>query len=249
MAMSRTCIGGTNYNIKSGRTYIGSTGYDIKKGRTLIGGTGYDIKFTVPLAELAEGTVITIKENGSPVEFFTAKQDYESDLNGFGRVLFVRKNCLDELQQVTSGSSLTSFVFTTLCSNLNKTYLARFSSAVQTAISTTTFISGPRSQTSTKKAVFALSATEMGWVYNRSTDVNQLAYEEGTKLSISDLLIPSEQTQWTRSNAMSYISRYVAVTTSGVFGAVDQTYERAVCPCFTLPATMEVDSNFELIEE
>lgn len=248
MPSSKTLIGGTGYDVKNGRTFIGGTGYDIKKGRTLIGGTGYDIKFTVPLAELAEGTVITIKENGSPVEFFTAKQDYESDLNGFGRVLFVRKKCWDELQTVSSGSSRTSFDHTDLCSNLNKTYLARFSSAVQTAISTTTFTSGRASYTATK-AIFALSATEMGWVYNRSTDVHQLAYEEGTKLSISDLLIPSEQTQWTRSNAMYYTSRYVAVTTSGVFGAVNQTYERAVCPCFTLPATMEVDSNFELIEE
>lgn len=245
MPSSKTFIGGTPYDVKNGRAFIGGTGYDIKKGRTLIGGTGYDIKFTVPLAELAEGIVITIKENGSPVEFFTAKQDYESDLNGFGRVLFVRKNCLDELQQVHSVSGMTSFNYTSLRGNLNKTYLARFSSAVQAAISTTAYIFGSGTITDAS-AIFVPSATEMGLEYNSSA---RLAYVEGTKLSISDLLIPSEQTQWTRSVAINYISRYVAVTTSGTFSAVDQKSELAVCPCFTLPATMEVDSNLELIEE
>ncbi len=247
MPSSKTFIGDTGYDVKNGRTFIGGTGYDIKKGRTLIGGTGYDIKFTVPLAELAEGTVITIKENGSPVEFFTAKQDYESDLNGLGRVLFVRKNCLDELLQMSSWSRM-SFEYTSLCSNLNKTYLARFSSAVQAAISTTTFFSERASYTATK-AIFVLSATEMGYVKSYTTSGAAVTtIVEGTKLSISELLIPSEREQWTRTVSSQDPWR-VAVSTSGGFSAVNPTFELAVCPCFTLPATMEVDSNLELIEE
>ena len=248
MPSSKTFIGGTPYDVKNGRAFIGGTGYDIKKGRALIGGTGYDIKFTVPLAELAEGAVITIKENGSPVEFFTAKQDYERDLNGFGRVLFVRKNCLDELQQASSSSGRVSFEYTSLCSNLNKTYLTRFSSAVQAAISTTTFFSEKAPYTSTK-AIFVLSATEMGYVKSYTTSGVAVTYRvEGTKLNISELLIPSEREQWTRT-ASSQDPWRVAVDTSGGFSAVNQTFELAVCPCFTLPATMEVDSNLELIEE
>ncbi len=246
MPSSKTLIGGTVYDIKGGKTLIGGTGYDIKKGRTLIGGTEYDIKFTVPLGELAEGTIITIKENGSPIEFFTAKQDYESDLNGTGRVLFVRKDCWEELQAVSSGNSTVSFEYTTVCRNLNNTYLALFSSTVQSAISTTTFYCGRNSQTDAKP-IFLLSATEMG--YDASNASIPVTWTEGTMLAISNLLIPSEQTQWTRSQARNYTSRYVAVTTSGTFFAAVQTLERAVCPCFTLPATMEVDSNLELIEE
>lgn len=248
MPSSKTFIGDTAYDIKNGRVFIGSTGYDIKKGRTLIGSTGYDIKFTVPLAELAEGTVITIKENGSPVEFFTAKQNYESDLNGLGRVLFIRKNCLDELQQASSSSNRMSFEYTSLCGNLNKTYLARFSSAVQAAISTTTFFSERASGTATK-AIFVLSATEMGYVKSYTTSGAAVTtIVEGTKLSISELLIPSEREQWTRTTSSQDPWR-VAVSTSGEFSAVKQTFELGVCPCFTLPATMEVDSNLELIEE
>lgn len=89
----KTLIAGTSYGIKSGRTLIGGTGYDIKKGRTLIGGTGYDIKFATPLAELPEGSIIKLNEDDTPVEFYVAKHDYESDLNGAGRALLVRKDC------------------------------------------------------------------------------------------------------------------------------------------------------------
>lgn len=89
----KTLIAGTSYGIKSGRTLIGGTGYDIKKGRTLIGGTGYDIKLATPLAELPEGSIIKLNEDDAPVEFYIAEHNYESDLNGAGRTLLVRKDC------------------------------------------------------------------------------------------------------------------------------------------------------------
>ena len=45
-----------------------------------------------PLSQLAEGTLIKILENGSPVEFYLAKHSYEPILNGEGRELLVRKD-------------------------------------------------------------------------------------------------------------------------------------------------------------
>lgn len=45
-----------------------------------------------PLSQLAEGTLIKILENGSPVEFYLAKHSYEPSLNGEGRELVVRKD-------------------------------------------------------------------------------------------------------------------------------------------------------------
>lgn len=38
-----------------------------------------------PLSTYAEGSIIKINENGSPVEFYVAKQDYEPTLNGGGQ--------------------------------------------------------------------------------------------------------------------------------------------------------------------
>ena len=46
---------------------------------------------TVTLGSKAEGSIIKLKENGVLVDFYIAKQNYESGLNGSGRVLVVRK--------------------------------------------------------------------------------------------------------------------------------------------------------------
>ena len=41
----------------------------------------------IAIGNLDEGAIITLNENASPVEFYVAKQDYESELNGAGRTL------------------------------------------------------------------------------------------------------------------------------------------------------------------
>ncbi len=37
---------------------------------------------TASLSTFAEGSIVKINESGSPVEFYVAKHDYESALNG-----------------------------------------------------------------------------------------------------------------------------------------------------------------------
>lgn len=39
------------------------------------------------IGNLDEGAIITLNENGNPVEFYVAKHDYEAGLNGAGRTL------------------------------------------------------------------------------------------------------------------------------------------------------------------
>ena len=39
------------------------------------------------IGNLDEGAIITLNENSNPVDFYVAKQDYESGLNGAGRTL------------------------------------------------------------------------------------------------------------------------------------------------------------------
>ena len=248
----KTLINGTSYDIKSGRTLIGGTGYDIKKGRTLIGGAGYDIKFGTPVAELAEGTIIKINESGSPVEFYVAKHNYESELNGLGRTLVVRKDCYSTRAFTSQNNN--HFPTSLLCDWLNETYIGLLDSGVQAAITTTTFkvwISGITVTTAEKK-IFLLSATELGYVYSSSQ--TKFAYVEGTKLDISDLLIPANLNgeavrQWTRSSVPGY-GGYVCVNnTDGSFGRAQNLMTTiGVRPIFALPETMEVDNDFILIE-
>ena len=249
----KTLINGTSYDIKSGRTLIGGTGYDIKKGRTLIGGTGYDIKFATPLAELPEGSIIKINESGSPVEFYVAKHNYESELNGLGRTLVVRKDCYST-RAFNSTTYTRHFPTSDICTWLNETYIGFLNSGVQEAITTTTFkvwISAITVTTAEKK-IFLLSATELGYVYRPSQ--TQFAYVEGTKLDISDLLIPANLNgeavrQWTRSSVPGY-GEYVCVNNAdGGFGRTQSLMTIiGVRPIFALPETMEVDNDFILIE-
>lgn len=248
----KTLIDGTSYDVKSGRTLISGTGYDIKKGRTLIGGTGYDISFSTPVAELAEGTIIKINESGPPVEFYVAKHNYESELNGLGRTLVVRKDCYST--RTFTAQNNNHFPTSLLCDWLNETYIGLLDSGVQAAITTTTFkvwISGLKVTTAEKK-IFLLSATELGYVYSPSQ--TKLAYVEGTKLDISDLLIPANLNgeavrQWTRSNVPGY-GDYVCVNNvTGNFGQAPSVMATiGVRPVFALPETLEVDSDFILIE-
>ena len=44
-------------------------------------------EISTSLGNLDEGAIITLNESGNPVEFYLAKQDYESGLNGAGRTL------------------------------------------------------------------------------------------------------------------------------------------------------------------
>lgn len=249
----KTLINGTSYDIKSGRTLIGGTGYDIKKGRTLIGGTGYDLKFVTPIATLDEGSIIKINESGSPAEFYIAKHNYESELNGSGKILVVRKDCYGT-RAFNSRIYTEHFPTSDICTWLNETYIGLLDSGVQEAITTTTFkvwVSGIEATTAEKK-IFLLSATELSYVYSPSQ--TKLAYVEGTKLDISDLLIPANLNgeavrQWTRSNVPGY-GDYVCVNNAnGAFGRAQNVMTTiGVRPIFALPETMEVDNDFILIE-
>ena len=256
----KTLIAGTSYGIKGGRTLIGGTGYDIKKGRTLIGGTGYDIKFATPLAELPEGSIIKLNEDDTPVEFYVAKHNYESDLNGAGRTLLVRKDCYASHNLAHGGSSDNYFPNTGVYKVLNSTYKVKLDAAVRIAMGTTSFktvqtytttgsagTSVHGRMTTVSAAVFTLSKTEINNIpsYNLS---------EGTQLPISDTLktalFNGEAVNWITRSSLGMNSICV-VTSSGVVSSVyyytnsDDFYMR---PVFTLPETMEVDNDFILIE-
>lgn len=253
----KTLIAGTSYGIKSGRTLIGGTGYDIKKGRTLIGGTGYDIKLATPLAELPEGSIIKLNEDDAPVEFYIAEHNYESDLNGAGRTLLVRKDCYASYNLAHYSGPSNYFPDTSVYKVLNGTYKVKLDAAVRIAMGTTSFKTVKTSRnlmnnttsgtmTTVSAAVFVLSKTEI----NNSTNYN---LSEGAQLPISDTLkialFNGKAVNWiTRSsselNAIYYVSSSGSVSSVYYHQNSDNYYMR---PVFTLPETMEVDGDFNLI--
>lgn len=156
-------VSGTVYDLKSGKCLVGGTAYAIKKGRTLIGGTGYDISLVsgVPIDELTPGTPIYITENNVATQFYIAKHDYESGLNGMGRTLLIRahivKNDVFGSNQFYDNSTLDKY--------FNETYPSLFSDFVQSLMSNTSFRWKPglyAQETIYTKKAFALSMTEYG---------------------------------------------------------------------------------------
>ena len=199
------------------------------------------------LSALAVGTLIKILENGSPVEFYLAKHNYESGLNGAGRELVVRKDCYDRRSWSSNHSN--AYDSSDLDSQFNSTYKNRLDADIRSLIGTTKFYYTPGNGNDTvgtlERAIFALSLTELG----RS---HFYANTEGSALPIASTLQiayrnGSPTAQWTRSPRARNLG-FVWLLESG--GAADnQSYLNSYGyrPAFTLPSTVRVDENMNVM--
>lgn len=216
----------------------------------MIGGTSVRA-FPVPplpsLAEMAEGTLVKMNENGAPVEFYVAKHDYESELNGAGRTLVVRKDVYD--YRVWDDGMVNDYASSDLDSWFNGTYQNILDSDIRSLIGTTKIRYTPGNGNGTvgtlERAVFALSITEMG-------ESSTYANVEGSELPIASTLQIAYQggsatTQWTRSPATNNSVSSFYQSSNGLFGAVVCTSTYGSRPCFTLPSTVLVDENMNVI--
>lgn len=229
-------IDGVSYKIKGGRPLVNGTSYGLVKGRTLVAGTGYDIIFGKVLGDYSEGDIIYLPENGSNIEFYVAKHDYESGLNGSGRTLLVRKDAYASGQWHTT--LMNAYASSYIDSWLNESYKFTFETDIRNIIGTTKFPytvgDGNVSLSTLSRSVFLLSVTELGYTH-------RFANTEGSALPIANSLKSlylngSAGTQWTRSTstggdttAAMYITTYNSVEANNV------TDKRLIRPVFTLP--------------
>lgn len=193
---------------------------------------------TVSLSGKAEGQTIQLPENGRMVEFYVAKLDYESALNGVGRALLVRKDCYD--QRAWDAGDVNAWASSDLLTWLNGTYKELFPEEVQTAMGATTYYytpgNGNNAVTTRSDAVFQASATELGESENWFN-------VEGSPLPIADqlkiaYLNGSAKPQWTRSPRTTNYTNLSAMLSST--GNVDDnlcSYYDGSRPIFTLPST------------
>lgn len=213
-------------------------------------------QMTIPLtgkllSDYAHGEIVKINENGKPVEFYVAKHDYESSLNGAGRTLLVRKNCYDE--RVWHSSRVNAYATSSIDSWLNGGYKALLDAKVQDAIKTTKFYYTPGNGDSTLttliRDIFLLSEAELGR-YGSGVDAKN---KEGSELPIASTLKTAKMngsavSQWTRTP-------WYSNTTEALMMAHDVTSspdQAAYCnipygsrPTFTLPsnALFNPDTN------
>ena len=201
-------------------------------------------------SDVAEGSIVYFNENGTPAEFYVAKQDYESSLNGAGRTLFVRKYCYDVRQW--HSSSVNAYASSDIDSWLNGTYKALLDTAVQNAIGTTKFYytpgNGNKTKTTLSRGVFLLSLTELNKSVS-STNHNT----EGTALPIASTLliayyIGTAVQQWTRTPYLqdtAYAYSVNSVGNASCDGVISSSFGVTMCsrPCFTLPSTAKFDEE------
>lgn len=146
------------------------------------------------LFDVAEGGTVLMDEGSSVAEFIVAKHDYESELNGVGRTLLIRKRYPTLMNW---DSSWSAYAQSDINTRLNGEYLNRFSSVQKEAIGSTTFYYTPgftamdfsvgSSKVSTmSKAVFLPSAHEFGGdcegndVFGWTKNSPDYKYNEGT---------------------------------------------------------------------
>lgn len=195
------------------------------------------------LSDLEEGALVKLKESGSPVEFYVAKHDYESELNGSGRTLLVRKDCYDNRQwnsvneNAYGGSSIDIW--------LNNGYMDLLDPKVKDEIATTkisyTIGNGSSALGNLNRFAFLLSLTELG---KSHPDANI----EGSVLPIANMLQAVNlnglaSSQFTRSPNKADISGAFRLNADGGFNGGSCTDYRGSRPCFTLPSTILANAD------
>ena len=221
--------------------YIGVDGVARKVKSGYIGVNGVAKQFyssvkPVPLSTFAEGDTVYINENGSPVEFYVAKHNYESGLNGSGRTLLVRKNC--DVSMKWNDTNKSTYENSTIDTWLNNTYKNTLDAGIVDSIGATSFYytpgDGNNTVTTIQRSIFLLSTTELG-------DETTIANTEGTALqTISILLIATKNgtpvSYWTRSPSAKISGLACLVTEEGLTNRQNNvTYSYYVRPAFTLP--------------
>lgn len=208
-------------------------------------------QLTVPstrkqLSDYAEGDIVKIPENNTPVEFYVAKHNYESGLNGNGRTLVVRKDCYDERVWSRQGNSYASSDIDTW---LNSTYKNLLDDNIKNLIETTKFYytigNNNWNIAILERSIFLLSVTEFG-------ESDDYANIEGEPLPTANILKIANLngrpvSQLTRSPYTYGTYMVWRVEDDGhiVSGANSTIYSSR--PVFTLPSSTKFDPDTNVI--
>lgn len=198
------------------------------------------------VADLAEGTIIKVNENNSPVEYYIAKHNYESSLNGTGRTLITRKN-------VNAGRTFFDYNFggmgcpyteADIFTDVNN-WKNRFSSVLREKIGTTKFryvpsYSNPGTTEVAEASCFILSARELG----------DTSYRGGDPLPTASILRKANDNQYTSNPSPHDGYKVIYFDTNGQaqegHGGSNPACARTSC---TIPDTMFVLVDGTLKEE
>lgn len=222
-----------------GYTQLGTA---LNKANLLSDTTAWKYKEVTPqLKDISDGTIVYVNENGSPVEYYVATHDYESELNGNGRVLLVRKDVAQYGTFGTGALGLDRFLQSNIYDWMQNTFPQRLDDEVRNASGATTIryyivtgYSETSSASTTSMKAFPLSSYEIGL----STGANDgsSALPTAGILRVATTSSGASSTWWTRAQTQS---NPVYVTAAGVTDdSRAATTSNGYRPAFTLPETM-----------
>ncbi|VYS76447.1 Uncharacterised protein [uncultured Anaerotruncus sp.] len=182
------------------------------------------------LGSKAVGSIVKLKENGAPVEFYVAKHDYESGLNGTGHTLVVRKDAHSLISfraRYFRGSDAETW--------LNGAYLNSLSAEIKGKLSPTVIPLYDNSESTTMVTkVFILSVSEFGYSKGDGEGTElpngkelRTVYNSGMKVN--------QGTRTPSTITLLYIN-----TKGELKQSENEVYMR---PAFTLPASLYVDDS------
>lgn len=193
----------------------------------------------------------SLNESGSPVNFYVATHDYESERNGSGGVLLVRET-IPELRVWDAGNS-NVFSGNDLSSWMKNVYKETIDENIQNLIKNTyirvTAGSGTESRplAFAQTQIFPLSLTEYGLS-------NAHANIEGSALPIADTLRianynGSLTAHYTRTPVINTDTDVFALNTGGYYNYIDSNISSGARPAFVLPGNAIVDENNHITGE
>lgn len=194
------------------------------------------------LGNEALGTIVNLKENGVPQEFYVAKHGYPTD--GNGRTLLVRRYIYDTRQWHTS--NVNAYASCALDSWFNNTYYNLLDADIKAQITAVAIPytpgSGNNSVTTLSRKVFALSVTELGRTASYA-NVEGSALPIASTLQIAHNSSGSAVTQWTRSPITNDTGSACCLYADGdvYYGGCADTY--GAPPAFTLPSSLSVSDD------
>lgn len=198
---------------------------------------------TTTLGNKATGSIIKLKENGTLVDFYVAKHDYESGLNGSGRTLVVRKDCYDN--RVWDSGNVNAYAGSDIDTWFNGTYKNMLDATIRSLIGTTKIRYTPGNGNNTvgtlERSIFALSLTELG-------ESHSYANVEGSALPIASTLKiaylnGNANTQWTRSPSTGNTGSAWWLDSGGYIGSDGCRNTNGSRPAFTLPSDLYVSDD------
>ena len=210
-----------------------------------VAGAGEPPSLGKQLSNYVEGDIIKIPENGTPVEFYVAKHDYESGLNGSGRTLVVRKDCYNN--RVWDSGNVNAYAGSDIDTWFNGTYKNMLDATIRSLIGTTKIRYTPGNGNNTvgtlERSIFALSLTELG-------ESHSYANVEGSALPIASTLKiaylnGNANTQWTRSPRGARNAWGLYSNGSIYYGSCYNSYGSR--PAFTLPSTAKFNPDTNII--